>query len=402
MSNRIAVLFDNLGPYHIARLDALSSVMNLLAIEYRSNSKEYDWNPIGNVPFPRITLTNKACSSQSIKKVKNQLYQTLDEFKPRVLAVPGWSSAFSLQGMNWALSANVPIIMMSASKEIDFARSWWKEGIKKRILSLCDAALVGGEMHREYLIKLGMKGDTIFKGYNVVDNDYFSSQSNKVRLVSEKYRFKKELPEQFFLCTARFIPKKNLLRLLEAYATYLEKYKNTGHNGEPLSLVILGDGEMREKIESVIHKLGLIKKVQLPGFRQIEELPIYYALADAFILPSTTEQWGLVVNEAMASGLPVLISERCGCVSELVKDGVNGYKFDPYKVNEIVKLLTKITICGEGVRSAMGQESQHLISDWSPETFASSMKQASEIALNGNSNRMNWVDKILLNTVARR
>ena len=82
----------------------------------------------------------------------------------------------------------------------------------------------------------------------------------------------------------------------------------------------------------------------MPGFKQYDELPIYYGLAGAFIHASTTEQWGLVVNEAMAAGLPVIVSERCGCAPDLVENGRNGFTFDPYDVDALTHLMLKMAL----------------------------------------------------------
>ena len=82
-----------------------------------------------------------------------------------------------------------------------------------------------------------------------------------------------------------------------------------------------------------------MEDVLLPGFKQYPELPLYYGLAGAFVLPSLTEPWGLVVNEAMAAGLPVVVSDRCGCASDLVRPGENGFAFDPCDIEQLAALL---------------------------------------------------------------
>ena len=88
--------------------------------------------------------------------------------------------------------------------------------------------------------------------------------------------------------------------------------------------------------------------VILPGFRQYDELPAFYGLARAFVHASTTEQWGLVVNEAMAAGLPVLVSDRCGCAQDLVRNGVNGFTFDPCDVEELAGLMHRVAAMPNG------------------------------------------------------
>ena len=145
---------------------------------------------------------------------------------------------------------------------------------------------------------------------------YFAEQAANVRAIwPKRSAHSLGLPERYFLASARFVPKKNLLRLLEAYAGYRRRA-----GADAWHLVLLGDGELRGDIERRSALPDLAGAVILPGFRQYDELPAYYGLARAFVHASTTEQWGLVVNEAMAAGLPVLVSDRCGCAPDLVED----------------------------------------------------------------------------------
>ncbi len=171
----------------------------------------------------------------------------------------------------------------------------------------------------------------------------------------------------YFLASNRFIEKKNLPRLIEAYAGYREKAEKlkpeilkskisacqnvSVSDFTPWDLVLLGDGALRPDLCRLISDLRLQDSVLLPGFIQYPELPTFYAHAGAFIHASTTEQWGLVVNEAMASGLPVLVSNRCGCAQDLVQEGVNGFTFDPYDVEQLAQLMLRIWSMERGAGS---------------------------------------------------
>lgn len=126
--------------------------------------------------------------------------------------------------------------------------------------------------------------------------------------------------------------------------------------------------------------LSLQDFVLLPGFKQYSELPAYYAYAGAFIHASTTEQWGLVVNEAMASGLPVLVSDHCGCAIDLVQEGKNGFTFDPYNVEQLAQLMLRISDFKFPV-SEFGDASTRIIANWGPARFAQGLGQAVETAL---------------------
>jgi glycosyltransferase involved in cell wall biosynthesis len=140
----------------------------------------------------------------------------------------------------------------------------------------------------------------------------------------------------------------------------------------------------------------------LAGFRQYEELPAWYGLASAFVHASTTEQWGLVVNEAMASGLPVIVSERCGCAPDLVEHGVNGFTFDPYDVPALADLMQRVAAMTDERRAAMGAAGQRIIADWGPERFADGLMKAVQVALSRPLPTASWFDQGLLRLLARR
>ena len=100
--------------------------------------------------------------------------------------------------------------------------------------------------------------------------------------------------------------------------------------------------------------------MHFPGFKQADEFPNYYGLRVSLFIPSSHfEQWGLVVNEAMASGLPVLVSKACGCTSDLVQEGINGFTFDPYDVDGLARFMVRIS-SGEVDLQAMGEASQQI------------------------------------------
>jgi glycosyltransferase involved in cell wall biosynthesis len=134
----------------------------------------------------------------------------------------------------------------------------------------------------------------------------------------------------------------------------------------------------------------------MPGFKQYPELPNYYGLASAFVLPSISETWGLVVNEAMASGLPVLVSDRCGCAPDLVRDGTNGFTFDPYSVEEIASAMLRVWKMEDGELKRMGAESSRIIAAWGPERFVSGLELAVVKALESGPRAAKPLDRLLL------
>lgn len=160
--------------------------------------------------------------------------------------------------------------------------------------------------------------------------------------------------------------------------------------------MLLGDGDLRFSVFNLRSSLGLDACVHLPGFKQYDELPAYYGCASVFIHASITEQWGLVVNEAMASGLPVLVSNRCGCAQDLVQEGVNGFTFDPYNVEQLAELMLRISAFQDVSLSAFGDASRKLISNWGLERFAEGMSQAVRTALLSPRRSTGFLDQLLL------
>src|SRR5207249_8459390 len=260
----------------------------------------------------------------------------------------------------------------------DVLRTKWTEMIQRRIIVFSSAALVGGQRHFEYLDELGMPRGRIFTGYDVIDNEYFRQKAQEIRSQTSEVRGTYRLPENYFLASARFIEKKNLSALIEAYAEYRrrssafakatadtevrDRKSDISHQHSPWDLVVLGDGPLRETLNSQLSTLGLHHCVHLSGFKPYDKLPMYYALANAFVHVSTTEQWGLVVNEAIASGLPVIVSERCGCVPELVQG--NGFTFAPTNAHELATRLLEMASLSDEERKRFGDNSYRIAANF--------------------------------------
>jgi glycosyltransferase involved in cell wall biosynthesis len=155
------------------------------------------------------------------------------------------------------------------------------------------------------------------------------------------------------------------------------------------------------EIERTIRECGVSDHVHLIGAKGYADLPFYYGRAEAFIHASTTEQWGLVVNEAMASGLPVLVSNRCGCAADLVKEGENGWTFDPTNEEQMADLMLRIS-SDEEQRKEMGRQSREIIANWGPARFASGLSSAIEAALSAPKKKTGLIDRVILWAITQR
>lgn len=272
----------------------------------------------------------------------------------------------------WCRQHRKVAVNLWATNEHDTKRIAWREHVKRVIVSLYDAALAGGTAQAAYLARLGFDPAYIFYTQNVIDNDYFKRGADTARRNPNAFKHLPGLddPRPFFLASNRYIPIKNLGRLLSAYAQYHSRV------AEPWRLVLLGDGPQRPHLEAQITRHRLSDDVVLGGFRQIEDLPAYYGLAGAFVHPTLKDTWGVVVNEAMAAGLPVLVSDRAGCTPDLVIEGETGFRFDPYDIEQLAGLLER-TAHPETDRASLGAAGQRLVeTNFSLEQFASGLWDA--------------------------
>jgi glycosyltransferase involved in cell wall biosynthesis len=367
-------ILNNLSYYHAARIRAFAAKAQTppWVIEWTDRDEFPSLENRGSEPSPfrRLTLfSGMPLGEIRMSAAKQALRSALDSLAPSVVCVNGWGVFGSRTMLAWCIRRRVPAVLMSESTAHDKLRSWWVEAAKRRIVALYSAALVGGSPHHNYLIKLGFPSSRIFTGYDVVDNDHFSrgvAAARQTPGLREKLGF--EAP--YFLACSRFSEKKNLLRLIRAYAAYRKVCR-----GPAWKLLILGDGEMRGEMQALRRDLEVVSDVLMPGAKGYDELPLFYGLAGAFVHASTSEPWGLVANEAMASGLPVIISERCGCAPDLVVNGQNGFTFDPLDTNRLADLMSQVS-SGACDLQRMGDASRLIIARWSPESFAESLLAA--------------------------
>jgi 1,2-diacylglycerol 3-alpha-glucosyltransferase len=380
---KFAVCFTNFGPYHLARLRATALRLRergsqLIAVEIASTEQRYPWRQSrSDEPFKWITLfPGRMLETITAGNCRAAMTEVLDQENPDAVAIAGYARAESMGAARWARWRGIPSILMSESQKIDRPHVWWKEMIKKKRLEWFDAALVGGPTHRDYLVHLGMPSRCIASGYNAVDNNFFATSALHWRSATNGCLGVPPAP--YFLAVCRLVPEKNLIRLIKAFS----RYRARCDSDAAWDLVICGNGPILSQLERVIAASGSRSMIHCPGFLQSESLARWYAHAGAFVLPSVSEPWGLVVNEAAASGLPLLVSSRAGCAPILVPEprGTTGSQFDPLDVSAISENLTWMASLAPKERFEMGRRAADTVSHWAPSRFAQGLLEALDLA----------------------
>ncbi|MFK7983842.1 MAG: glycosyltransferase [Saprospiraceae bacterium] len=380
---KLVIFWEDFLHYHIARIVALCDLAKKESIEIypialRAKSPELPIEGYHQLLNNKIkVLSNKTNNvGGNSKSSKAQLITALDEIAPDVVAIIGYTDRVSRAALSWCRYNQKGAVLMFESQEQDYNRHFLKEWIKSRIVRLYDAAITGGINHANYVHKLGLPRQRIFFKYDTVDNHFWQKNTKITKNKREQLRKHYDLPTRFFLTAARFIPKKNLTGLIAAYAKYVEE-----KGPDAWRLVIVGDGALGTDLKQQVKQLNLEQLVYFPGYLSSQQMAHFYGLASTFILASSfSEQWGLVVNEAMASGLPVLVSNICGCVPELVIEGETGFSFDAKESKELTKLLC-LTSSGQIDLEKMGHTAQQHIQKFAPTSFADELLKAANLAI---------------------
>lgn len=365
---KVGVLWTSFGPYHMARLRALASTMNVVAIEFASEERQYRWVvEAGDRPFQQITLSQGAWEDQHGWLVAARLWRKLNEVRPDVLLIPGYYTVPGLTAAVWGNSHGKRTILMSETNYEDKPRSIANNfGKKLLIRALFDGAVVGGKRAALYLRSLGLRDCEIAYKYDVVDNDFYTQGTHRIRTSQVPSAY--GLPVRYFLYVGRLVAAKHIGFLLEAFHLYCEQ-------GGSWSLVLAGDGPLKAALRKQAAGLLLSEKIHFAGHLSASQLLPYYAFASCFVLPSIREAWGLVVNEAMASSLPLIVSRQCGCCEDLVVDGQNGIIVDPTNVNSLVEAMRRVSDLSDAQRAAMGHKSSQIVSNYSLGKWASEVAQ---------------------------
>ena len=401
----LCLQWPRLGPYHRARLRAAQAWGagrggRVVALELAGRDTTYGWEAAAAPePYERVVaLPDATAETAPPRRVHAAVAAALDRVDPDAVAITSYSTPDAQAALAWCRRRRRVAVCMLESKADDAERSPLRERAKSALVGEFDAGVGGGSPQAAYLVQLGMPADRVFTPYDVVDNDHFREGAAAARAEPEAARDLPGLgdPAPFFLASNRFVARKNLPALVDAYAAYRAR------TDEPWRLVLLGDGPDRPALEARAAGTG---GVTFAGRRPYAALPGYYGLAGAFVHPSLLDQWGLVVNEALAAGLPALVSTRTGSVHDLVEDGVTGYRFDPNDVAALAGLLGRVADLDPESRAAMGRRGRERVARWSPERFAEAVWAAADAGHATADRGAGWAASTLLwagRTLARR
>lgn len=276
--------------------------------------------------------------------------------------VHGYASVNALQAIFIANALHIPVLLRAESWLADRPRSAVKLALKqaffRALRPLISAVLpIGTENAAYWSYYFGETMPQFLMPY-AVDNQWFAARADAARPYINTLRAQHDIPSgaPIILFASKLQERKHCNHLVEAYAQFLAV-----HTGPAPYLLIVGDGEERPSLEALVHERNLTT-VRFAGFQNQSALPAYFAFADVFVLPSRHEPWGLIVNEAMACGLPCIVSTDVGSHTDLITNGIEGFT---YPVGNIPALTGCLTDFFSTDRSPMREAAKQRIATWS-------------------------------------
>jgi glycosyltransferase involved in cell wall biosynthesis len=376
-SRKVAIIWQRFLPYHTARLRHLRKRLIergdvLTAIEVASSDESYAFPDASEGKDFDYTCCFPGTSYHGLaaNEVLDSVLATLRKIQPDIVFAPATPFPEGMAAIRYRLESGCRTVLMDDAWEHTDRRGWVTRFIKRQIHANVDAAFIPAPSHSRYFEDMGFPADRIVLGVDVVDNDYFSASALKARAEKESLVRSLKLAENYFLFVGRFLPRKGIEDLLRSYGDYRNKV------ADPWDMVLVGTGPAFDQIRSASAQMS---GVYIAGPQFGDDLCLYYALAGALVVPSVSDPWGLVINEGMASGLPVIVSRGCGAAKTLVLEGENGWTFDPGDSEGLAGLLMRMSSFPTEERDRMAERSREIIAAWSLDRFAEGVLEAMSI-----------------------
>ena len=372
MTRKTVILTEIIAPYRIPVFNALArrAGIDLHAIFLAETDRALrQWRVYSDeIRFSYEVLPSWRWGKRRLL-VNRGLWSAFDAARPQAILCGGYNYPASWESLWWARRRDVRFVLWTESNERDRrSGNAGVEWLKRYFVKSCNAFVVPGKSSFAYVRTLGASEQAIFTAPNAVDNAFFATQAENARAHADEFREKMKLPSRFILFVGRLVPEKGVFDLLDAYAKL-----ESGLRSE-VGLVFAGDGISREDLAQQSKRISP-GTICFPGFAQREDLASLYALAEALVLPTHSDPWGLVVNEAMACGLPIIVSSVAGCTADLVENGWNGYVLPPRDSEKLSVAINSLVQQPE-LRRQMSERSRGRIQNYSPEACADGLAAA--------------------------
>jgi len=370
-SPRVAVVTNVLAHYRVpcfrALADRLPGAVTFFLLTETMPHRQYVFAQ-GESGLPVVPLAGRSWRRSDNDNLHwNRIEQVLAG-RFDVLILGGWAEPTYLHLWCRHLLRRTRILFWVESTLYEGHRTGAKELLKRWMLRWAAGCVVPGQRAAGYCHHLGMPKERIFVAPNAADGEFFR------RLAALHAPQRPALRREMALLNPTFLFVGRLVDAFKDVRTLLHAIHQADTEGPPITLLLVGDGPDRQDYETLAAHLGC-RDVRFLGLLDHTEISRYYAAADALVLPSRSETWGFVLNEAMEFSLPLVVSEAVGAGPDLVRPGENGFMVPTGEVAPLARALVCLAQ-DEAQRKAMGQVSKRLVAEFSPHAWAGGMLRA--------------------------
>jgi glycosyltransferase involved in cell wall biosynthesis len=311
-----------------------------------------------------------------------ELYDEIRRGQWDAVIVNGWVVKSCLQALVACRRSGIPCIVRGESNDLR-PRPLHKRLLHRLLLKQYAAFLYIGEANRRFYLKNGVPPSRLFFGPYCVDNGFFAGRAAAVDRAALRQGWGIPADAVCFLFSGKLESKKRPMDLLEA----MGRLAVAPGAGKDRCLLVVGDGELRSECETAAKRLNI--SARFVGFLNQSRMPDAYAAADCLVLPSDNgETWGLVVNEAMACGLPAIVSDQVGCGEDLIRDGETGYVFRCGDAGDLADKLRRM--CGAiGGGHSFAAAVRERVAHYSTEVLTENTVEAVNYVADRGGRRMN-------------
>lgn len=345
MNKRVAIFTTHLIQYQIPLFKKLAKIIDLhvffgskqglSSYHDKDFNKQIKWNIplIKGYKYSILKNSNKISLDSfffNSSGIKEAIKKNFDK-----VIILGWNNIFYLKTFFWCLYYSSEIIIRSENnlyKKQPLFKKILKEIILRIFFKFINSFISIGSLNEEFYKYYGVKKNKIFRAPYSIDDNFF-----KKNIVRNKQKWKKNNnisnQAKIFLFVGKLIKRKRVLDLIKVAQS--KKLNNNSY------FLIIGDGPLKKKLLQKINNLKL-NNISILGFKSQNQLRFYYSLADVLILPSEYETWGLVINEAMSSGVPCIVSDSCGAAKDMIIKYKTGFQYKNGNINQLIKLINLI------------------------------------------------------------
>lgn len=365
---KVVVLHTDFRIYWPARLSALHAFLqhrgiSLCVIEIAGKGSNYSFCGAQATPPSYWTILFPEHSPEELpgSVIKEKLFATLCEMSPAVVIAGAIAFPSGALAVAWGQKHKRRVIIFDDAKMEAVRRNPLTNYIKKAVYQGVDAMIFPAPDWTPTGRFWGFAAEQLFFGIDVIDNDFWA-----------KPREDGAPKANYLVAVGRQIPKKNFLSLLKAYQLYINSVE-----GAPYRLLLVGDGPEHQALVEFISENSLTHTVTCMPFQSQERLAAIYQHAQALICCSNVQEtWGLVINEAMACGCPVLASNESGATNTLVHQGVNGYRFPCGDVKALAETMARLYRLSPDEHLQMRNASREIIRQWGLPRFCQAVADA--------------------------